>query len=286
MRGLLLVAMVSGYEDLCSRKGAVYKFSKMLFSEGVVSKMKTRLFGDCSASGTVSPKAKRAVVYTELGCEPGSDVMAMTTGSLELAERTTNHRDGSSTANDGKNLPMGSTDYVTEDAARLEIIFVASLTGHVQFKYFFASEEYSTSTTLFSDIFALFIGEIPKPPDSFQDPMFKSVRDLENVAIVPGTNLPVTINNVNSQVNSQFYNENENGEEKIAYDGFTDAFMTKPFLLQRGKIYRLCLKIADVGDDEVDSAIYVKPGSFDVTTDAPTFATSPPTPLPTKKYKW
>ena len=80
----------------------------------------------------------------------------------------------------------------TSDAAILEIEFVAN-TDEVSFEYFFASEEYPEYVNKgVNDVFAFFI----------EGPGYDS---LYNIAKLPTTGEPISVDNVNAQKNSEFY---------------------------------------------------------------------------------
>ncbi|MDJ0531102.1 MAG: choice-of-anchor L domain-containing protein [Xenococcaceae cyanobacterium MO_207.B15] len=141
----------------------------------------------------------------------------------------------------------------TFDAVVLEFDF-ESAGGDIFFDYVFASEEYNEfANSGFNDVFAFFL-------------------DGQNIALIPGTNIPVSINNVNggnplgtNASNSQFYNNNDLSDGgpffNIEYDGFTDVF-TAQFLGLAPGSHTLKLAIADGGDSDLDSAVFIASGSL------------------------
>ncbi len=163
------------------------------------------------------------------------------------------------------NLLSGIT---TNDAAIIEFDFV-SPTNFVSFEYVFASEEYEDFTCDFvNDAFGFFITGPGYAPGT-------------NVALVPGTTTPVSINSVNQGYPSGFssegpcldmdpnysaysiyYNDNISpvGQE-IAYGGFTTVF-TVELDLEPCQTYHIKLAIGDGGDWSYDSAVFLKAGSF------------------------
>jgi len=144
--------------------------------------------------------------------------------------------------------------YQTYDATVLEFDFV-SAGGDVYFNYAFASEEYNEYThSSYNDVFGFFL-------------------DGENIALIPGTTTPVSINNVNGGnpfgFNAQhpdLYNNNDLNDGgpffNIQYDGFTDAFTAK-FLGLGAGTHHIKLAIADAGDYVLDSGVFIEAGSFD-----------------------
>lgn len=148
------------------------------------------------------------------------------------------------------------------DAAVLEFDFIP-VGDSLIFKYVFASEEYPEYVNqMFNDVFGFFISG-----PGFNGPYSNGGV---NIALVPGTNTPVAINNVNSGLNAQYYVDNGDGSSSdpqfnnpivVAYDGLTKV-MTARAKVQCGQTYHIRLGIADVGDDNWDSAVFLEAGSF------------------------
>jgi len=145
----------------------------------------------------------------------------------------------------------------TENAAILEFDFIPQ-SDTVRFKYVFGSEEYLEFVDAgFNDVFAFFIS----------GPGFGGTV---NMATIPGTGgTPVTIDNVNDNVNSAFYVDNGDGSSApqngsdfyIQYDGFT-VVIEAVAKVQCGETYHLKIAIADVGDGSYDSGIFLEASSL------------------------
>lgn len=129
----------------------------------------------------------------------------------------------------------------------------------LRFRYCFASEEYPEyACTDFNDVFGFFI----------QGPGYPT---FTNIARVPGTNLPVSINNVHPSnpaapppcppFNVQYYNDNNGSGDQPVYDGFTDVF-TAMAVVTPCQPYTIKLAIADVGDGAYDSGVFLEAKSF------------------------
>lgn len=143
--------------------------------------------------------------------------------------------------------------------------------SYFTFKYVFASEEYPEyCCTPFNDAFAFFISG-------------PGYTGTTNLALVPGTSIPVTINSINANdpmidtfpnLNDTsycrsmgpgspfplFYRDNTSGLE-ISYDGMTTI------LTVSGKVapcsnYMMKIAIADVGDENLDSGVFLEENSF------------------------
>ena len=139
------------------------------------------------------------------------------------------------------------------DAAILEFDFVP-LSDTVKFKYVFGSEEYMEfATSSFNDVFGFFITG-PNP--------FGGVYTNQNIALIPSTATPVSINNVNGGANAAYYFDNENPSGMtIQYDGFTVP-LTAIAPVICGSSYHIKIAISDAGDGSWDSGVFLEAGSF------------------------
>ena len=148
----------------------------------------------------------------------------------------------------------------TSDAAILEIEFVAN-TDEVSFEYFFASEEYPEYVNKgVNDVFAFFI----------EGPGYDT---LYNMARLPTTGEPITVDNVNAQRNSEFYIENKQWRgysiddpgtslaSVFQFDGMTTVLEAKAKICPYAT-YKLTMAIADVGDNIYDSGVFIKAHSL------------------------
>ena len=160
------------------------------------------------------------------------------------------------------NLIMAPT--ASFDATILEFDFVPT-SDTVKFNYVFGSEEYmefvSTVPGGINDGFGFFIsGPGIAGPYS---------GGAQNIALVPGTSLPVTMFNLNLVTNSAYYFDNGNGlgsgtapdGATVQYDGFTVP-LTAVAAVQCGATYHIKLAIGDGGDDILDSGVFLEAGSF------------------------
>lgn len=154
-------------------------------------------------------------------------------------------------------LAQGSADTSTNDAAVLQFDFIPT-SDTLKFRYVFASEEYLEFVgSGFNDAFAFFLTGISTP------------LPQTNIALIPGTSTPVSINNVNDVSFSQYYVDNGSGDPffdpppnpTIQYDGFTTA-LTAKYPVICGETYRIKLVVADVGDGILDSGVFLEAGSF------------------------
>ncbi len=137
--------------------------------------------------------------------------------------------------------------FSTNDAAVLEFDFVA-VGGTLSFNYVFGSEEYNEFVnSSFNDVFGFFL-------------------DGVNIALIPGTSTPVSINNVNNGSNSSFYKDNSLADFGsptpfgTQADGFT-VVLQATATLSPGP-HHIKLAIADAGDTILDSWVFLVAESF------------------------
>ena len=145
-------------------------------------------------------------------------------------------------------LLLGS-NFSINDAVILEFDFIP-LSNHVDFDYVFASEEFPEFVnSSFNDVFGFFVsGPGISGPYS---------NNSMNVALIPGTTDPVTIDNIYP---TTYYIDNTNGQT-IEYDGFTTV-LTASFDVTPCVVYHIKIALGDAGDSAYDSAIFLKASSF------------------------
>lgn len=162
----------------------------------------------------------------------------------------------------------------------VEFDFVAG-GDFVEFEYIFASNEYDSYTcSKFNDVFGFFLsGPGVSGPYS---------NNAKNIALVPDpnnpttfTNTPVMINTVNSgsatgsaspsncevidpnwESYSTFFIGNTNGLT-VSFNGFTQPLKAYSSVIC-GETYHIKLAITDVGDQNYNSGVFLKKGSFEV----------------------
>lgn len=139
----------------------------------------------------------------------------------------------------------------TQDAITLEFDFEVQ-SSFIQFNYVFASEEYPEyappNNSGFNDVFAFFISG-------------PGITGEENIALIPATTNPVTINNINAVTNNQYYIDNAGGAD-VEYDAFTTILEASRNNLTACAVYHLKLVIADAGDGVYSSAVFLQENSL------------------------
>jgi outer membrane protein OmpA-like peptidoglycan-associated protein len=156
---------------------------------------------------------------------------------------------------------------VVLDATILEFDLIA-LRDSIVFEYVFASEEYPEFVDKgVNDIFGFFLKQ-------------NNSRAIfpQNLARVPNSRKPVSINNINHRVNEEYFLRSDlldanddafwrlNPElflraRFLEYDGFT-TILRAVAKLEEGKSYHLKFAVGDVGDRIYDSAVMLKAKSF------------------------
>jgi hypothetical protein len=92
--------------------------------------------------------------------------------------------------------------------------------------------------------------------------------DGVNIAKIPGTSTNVSINNVNAASNSSYYRYNQNYAYNIQYDGLTTVLTAQVLNLAAGT-HSITLAIADAGDSDLDSGVFIQGGTFSNTPNNP-----------------
>ena len=161
-------------------------------------------------------------------------------------------------------LALLTTNAVMNKAV-LEFDFVP--TGqNLSFNFVFASEEYPEWTnTNFNDVFGFFLS----------GPGIAGIysNGAINIALIPTTTVPITINNLNNGGANAgpceycaYYVNNGTGttpaiNSTIQYDGFTTVIAASA-TVQCGMTYHIKLAIANVMDSSFDSAVFLQANSL------------------------
>ncbi len=114
------------------------------------------------------------------------------------------------------------------------------------FTFSFGSEEYLEYVSAgYNDVFGIFVSGANPAGAQYNN---------KNVALIPSTNIPVSIDNVN-KTNNPFYYVDNIGGDFVQYDGFT-----KPIDVALRVVpctpYHFKLAIADAGDGAYDSGVF------------------------------
>lgn len=153
----------------------------------------------------------------------------------------------------------------TQDAAILQFDFVPA-SDSISFDYVFGSEEYPEFVcSNYNDVFAFFLTGPNPGGGSYSN---------QNIALIPGTSMAVAINSVNngsvglygtvggctSLAYSAYYIDNTGGAT-VQYDAFT-TILRAMALVVPCDTYHIKIAIADAGDGEYDSGVFLRAKSF------------------------
>ncbi|WP_421948883.1 choice-of-anchor L domain-containing protein [Phaeodactylibacter xiamenensis] len=145
------------------------------------------------------------------------------------------------------------------DATGISFQFTPTVDS-IAFRYTFASEEYCEFVDAgYNDVFGFFISG-PGLNGGF-------TGNGENIAVLPGSNIGVTIDNINDGDNSAFFVPNSLScgtfsiNHNIQFDGFTTV-LTAVAEVQACETYTINLLVGDVGDGLYDSAVFLEANSF------------------------
>lgn len=168
---------------------------------------------------------------------------------------------------------LAGTTFPVNDNAILEFDFVP--TGDsLEIRFVFASNEYPSFTcSQYNDPFGFFISG-----PGLNGPF---TNNAENVALIPGTNIPITINSVNQGypsgtydaqncldinpnyvTDSQYFVSNpQTDPDDIQIPGMTVTITAYAEVIC-GETYHIKIGVADVSDSGVDSAVFIEAASF------------------------
>ncbi|HRY32713.1 MAG TPA: choice-of-anchor L domain-containing protein [Bacteroidales bacterium] len=147
------------------------------------------------------------------------------------------------------------------NACVLEFDFIPQ-SDTVKFRYAFGSDEYHEfANSSYNDVFGFFLSG-PGITGPF-------TNGAINIARLPGTNIPVSINNINNGtanagpcINCAYLINNPQGANTtIQYDAFTVVLEAKNWVTPC-VTYHIKLAISDVGDGILDSGVFLEENSF------------------------
>lgn len=153
---------------------------------------------------------------------------------------------------DASNLP---SDNIL-NATYLEFDFVSNQSEQISFEYMFLSEEYQRDNCKYSDAFAFLIKKVDNS------------EPYKNIALIPGTNTPVTSLTINGadrcRKNFEYFGGFNSSQSPTNFNGQT-KLLKAIANVEAGVKYHIKLVIADHGDYQgrYDSAVFLKAGSFE-----------------------
>lgn len=249
--GLFLMTAVSANADIVvTNVGSADDLVNTILGGGITAS-NISYTGNLAASGLFTGGVSAGLQV------PSGIVLTSGLASLITKDNTSDGITGNNGLPGDSDLQALVPGYTTHDAFLLEFDF-ESAGGDMFFNYVFGSDEYNEYTnTGYNDVFGFFL-------------------DGSNIALIPGTSTPVSINNVNggnpfgtNASHPDLYNNNDlddGGTYAFEYDGFTDGFTAQALGLTAGT-HHIKLGIADCGDYILDSGVFIQAGTF---SDEPT----------------
>ena len=209
--------------------------------------------GSNAASGTFTGGGTNQ--SNSIGIQTG---IILSSGDAAFVSNVPNTNGGAGINNGtpGNALLDGLGQGTTVNASILSFNFIPT-SNQVQFSYVFGSEEYNNFVnTGFNDVFGFFVNG-------------------ENFALIPGTDTPVAINNVNcggptggpadgnNPENCNFFRDNPPnvGNIDTEIDGLT-VVLSFVANVNPGEENLILLGVADVQDGNLDSAVFIAAGTF------------------------
>ena len=160
-------------------------------------------------------------------------------------------------------LEANTTATATNNASYIQFDFVPLL-DQISFNFLLASEEYNQNfECTYSDAFAFILTDL-------------NTGVVQNLAVLPGTNIPIEVTNIHpdvpgqcSAVNEEYFDKynfspfNPEDEAVIDYNGQIVSLQAIGDVIS-GNPYTIKLVIADETDTAYDSAVFIEAGSFDI----------------------
>ncbi len=219
-------------------------------------------------SGAMGSRASFTAANSNLGLNAG---VILTTGDATTIGAPASTGVGTSTGGGSDNDLVMLSGQSINNAAILEFDFVPP-GDSLKFRYVFGSEEYPTfACSQYNDAFGFFVSG-PGLSGPFSN-------NAANIALVPGTPIPITINTINSGVagsagdpatctaadpnwvnNSIYFVDNDAGTT-VAFNGFTTV-LTALAQVQCGQTYHIKLAIGNGTDQSLQSGVFLEAGSF------------------------
>ncbi len=168
----------------------------------------------------------------------------------------------------------------TNNATVIEFEFIPFV-SQISFNYLLASDEYPTFVCNYADTFAFILsGPGISDVNDYNHDANPNTPDLtldlggQNIAVIPGTNIPVNPTNIHTNTNCgagtigefavpQLF-DNANADNGSTMYGGQTVPLTATASVIPGQTYNIKLVIADRGDTAFNSAVFLESESFDL----------------------
>ncbi|MCF8244599.1 MAG: choice-of-anchor L domain-containing protein [Saprospiraceae bacterium] len=210
---------------------------------------------------TIGAAAGRGTFTDGVSTVNMQDGIVLTSGDVGLANGPNNSNSAGSNVGGPTSDP--DLDILTggglHDVQGIEFDFRPTIST-VSFQYVFGSEEYCEFVNSgFNDVFGFFISG-PGISGGFSS-------NGQDIAVLPGSGIFVSINNVNHLSNTAYFIPNQTNcggftnMDDIQYDGYTQMLIATANVVPC-ETYHIRLVIADVGDGIYDSGVFLGAGTF------------------------
>ena len=173
------------------------------------------------------------------------------------------HSDGTTSWPGDADLEANTTATNTNNASYIQFDFVP-LINQISFNFLLASEEYNQNfECTYSDAFAFILID-------------QETNTTQNLAVLPGTNIPIEVTNIHPEVpgqcpaiNEEYFDKynflpfNDENEAAIDFNGQIVSLVAIGDVVV-GNNYTIKLVIADETDTALDSAVFIEAGSFNI----------------------
>ncbi len=196
---------------------------------------------------------------------PFQEGIVLSSGNVQNAPgpNETIHGDGGFDWPGDADLEANTTATDTNNASFIQFDFVP-LVDQISFNFLLASEEYNQNfECTYSDAFAFILTDT-------------DTGVVQNLAVLPGTNIPIEVTNIRpdvpgqcSAVNEEYFDKynfapfNPESEAAIDFNGQIVSLQAIGEVIL-GNLYTIKLVLADETDTAYDSAVFIEAGSFDI----------------------
>ncbi len=196
---------------------------------------------------------------------PFQEGIVLSSGNVQNAPgpNETLHGDGGFDWPGDADLEANTTATNTNNASYIQFDFIP-LSNQISFNFLLASEEYNQLfECTYSDAFAFILTDI-------------DTGDVQNLAVLPGTNTPIEVTNIHpdvpglcSAINEEYFDKynfspfNPESEAAIDFNGQIVSLQAIGDVIV-GNLYTIKLVLADETDTAYDSAVFIEAGSFNI----------------------
>jgi gliding motility-associated-like protein len=264
---LLVLIMISTQTIKAQQITIDDTFSAQQLVEDVLINSPCANVSNFSVSGWDFDNGNKSYAYFTSGTSdfPFENGVIITSGraTSAIGPNTSLQSEGPPTWNGDNDLELAINESSSINATVLEFDFLP-LANKVSFEYIFSSEQYLSSPNAnqcnFSDGFVFLLKEVG------------SQDQYQNLAVVPGTNIPVKITTVRGSgtvcppANESFFDAFNTTIHPTNFNGQTKVLQAEANVTP-GVLYHMKLVVADQGNQLFDSAIFLGGGSFKVEID-------------------